>query len=80
MEPGELSATTTVINQAGSQGPKLGEVIATSKSKGGIYLFICFSIRRSLFQLIRGFFHFRVGGSLSNTLLCFLVFVFSLSF
>ena len=51
MEPGELSATTTVINHAGSQGPKLGEVTATSKSKGGIYLFkFAIEIRRSLFS------------------------------
>ena len=40
MEPGELSATTTVINQAGSQGSKLGEVTATSKSKGGIVVVV----------------------------------------
>ena len=39
MEPGEPSATTTVINQAGSQGPKFGEVIATFISQGGILFF-----------------------------------------
>ena len=55
MDPGELSATTTVINQAGLQGPKLGEVTATSKSKGGIYVFNLLFNKEVAFQLIRSF-------------------------